>query len=150
MTSGVDLVIHGNRSSFEVDTELLKRWRVHDLGDFSGSEVLFVCIVHPADEAMVGDQFTRAQSNDVGRKRAILYTTNEGFGVVKFGGTLRVWWESVGPRNATSTKASHGIKNRCSKQTLIEKNEISVYMTFARAFCELNGLNSSASCVQSQ
>ena len=83
MTSGMDLMIWSDRFSFKVDMELLECWQVHDLGYFGGSEVLFVRIVHPADEAMIGNQFTRTQSNDIGCKRTILHATDEGFGVVK-------------------------------------------------------------------
>jgi hypothetical protein len=115
MTSGMNLMIYSNRFSFEVDMELLECWQVHDLGYFGGSEVLFVRIVHPADEAMIGNQFTRTQSNDIGCKRTILHATDERFGVVKLGSTIRVWRESVGARNATSTKTSRRIKDRCLK-----------------------------------
>ena len=112
MTSGMNLMICSNRFSFKFDMELLEFWQVHELGYFGGCEVLFIRIVHPADEAMIGDQFTRTQSNNVGCKRTVLHTTDERFGFVKLGSTIWVWRESVGTRNTTSTKTSCRIKDR--------------------------------------
>ena len=115
MTSGMNLMICSNRFSFKVDMELLECRQVHDLSYFGGSEVLFVRIVHPADEAMIGNQFTRTQPNDIGCKRTILHAADERFGLEKLGSTIRIWRESVRARNAASTKTSRRIKDRCLK-----------------------------------
>lgn len=115
MSSGMNLMICSNRFSFKFDMELLEFWQAHEFGYFGGSDVFFVRIVHTTYEAMISNQFTRTQSNDIGCKRTVLHATDEGLGVVKLGSTIRVWWESVGTRNAISTKTSRRIKDRCLK-----------------------------------